>query len=400
MADSTARQMRVWAGPAVLSFGFRPFFLVASVWAVLAMVIWLGMLAGHLNLPTAFGPVDWHAHTFIIGYFGAVLSGFLLTAVPNWTGRLPVVGWRLGALAAFWAMGRLVVMASALLPAVLVAGLDLLFLILLAIMLMREIVAGKNWRNLVVLAALLTLIAGGALFHWQAAQKGGAVHQSGFRLMLAAAVMMISLIGGRIIPSFTRNWLVRQGHAARRAPPMGALDRGGLLVTFGALILWVIWPLAPASGVALLAGGVAQAGRLGRWCGHLCLRAPLVWVLHLGFAFVPLGAVAMGLSILFPAISGPAAAQHLWMAGGIGLMTLAVMTRATLGHTGRDLQADGATLAIYLSVLVAVLMRVAAGAFPGATGMIWTLSGALWCAAFGGFALRYGPMLMRPRLPG
>ncbi len=364
------------------------------------MVIWLGMLTGRLNLPTAFEPVDWHAHAFIIGYFGAVLSGFLLTAVPNWTGRLPVVGWRLGALAAIWAAGRMAVMVSALLPAVLVAGLDLLFLILLAIMLMREIIAGKNWRNLPVLVAIVTLIAGGALFHWQAAQEGGAVHQSGFRLMLAAAVMMISLIGGRIIPSFTRNWLARQGHAARPAPPMGGMDRGALLVTLGALILWVIWPLAPASGVALLAGGVAQAGRLGRWCGHLCLRAPLVWVLHLGFAFVPLGAVAMGLSILFPAISGSAAAQHLWMAGGVGLMTLAVMTRATLGHTGRDLQADGATLAIYLSVLAAVLMRVAAGAFPGATGMIWILSGALWCAAFGGFALRYGPMLMRPRLPG
>ena len=151
---TTTEQMRAWTGPAILTFGFRPFFFGAAVWALLAMALWVPMLSGHLMLPTAFDPVSWHAHEFLFGYLGAVVAGFLLTAVPNWTGRLPIVGWWLGMLAGLWLVGRVVVAVSAGLPDVLVAVADLAFPVVFAALIAREIVAGKNWRNLIVLAML------------------------------------------------------------------------------------------------------------------------------------------------------------------------------------------------------------------------------------------------------
>lgn len=397
MPISSARQMRTWTGPAVLSFGFRPFFFLGALWAALAMLLWVLMLSGAIRLPTSFDPVDWHAHAFIIGYLGAIVAGFLLTAVPNWTGRLPVVGWRLGLLAALWIIGRGAVLFSAYLTPALVASLDMSFLIALAAVLTREIVAGKNWRNLIVLAMLLALIVGGLVFHWQAATGESAARAAGFRMMLSAAVMMISVIGGRIVPSFTRNWLAGQGHAARPAPPMARLDKAALVVALLALVLWIFAPSSALSGGALILSGLVQAARLARWCGHHCLSEPLVWVLHAGYAFVPAGALALGCAILWPDTIDLATGQHLWMAGAIGLMTLAVMTRATLGHTGRDLRAGPGTTMIYLALISAVLARVLAGMFPSSAELLFALSGGLWSLAFLGFSLLYGPLLLRPR---
>ena len=397
MANSSAQQMRDWTGPAVLSFGFRPFFLLGALWAALAMVLWIAMLSGAVQVPTAFDPVDWHAHAYITGYLGAIVAGFLLTAVPNWTGRLPVVGWRLGFLALLWIIGRGAVLMSAHMTAGAAALLDLSFLIVLAAVLTREIVAGRNWRNLVVLALLLALIAGGVLFHWQAAQGEVASRAGGFRVMLGAAVMMICVIGGRIIPSFTRNWLVKQGSAARPVPPMARFDKASLIVTVVALLLWAVWPWATMTGAALIAAGLVQLMRLARWCGHHCLAEPLVWILHVGYAFVPLGAVSLGVAILWPGHGDIAAGQHLWMAGAIGVMTLAVMTRATLGHTGRDLRAGVGTIVVYLAVIAATLLRFLAGFLPDQAALIYVLSAGAWSLAFLGFSVIYGPLLLRPR---
>ena len=201
---STAEQMRVWRGPAVLSFGFRPFFLCAGIWAAGIMALWVPMLAGALSLPTAFDPVTWHAHEFLFGYLGAVIAGFLLTAVPNWTGRLPIVGWPLGGLAALWLIGRGAVMLSAGVPPVAVALMDLALPVVLGVVILREIVAGKNWRNLIVLAMLAVFALGNALFHWEAARGDYAAQGYGLRLGLAAVVMMIAVIGGRIVGASKR----------------------------------------------------------------------------------------------------------------------------------------------------------------------------------------------------
>lgn len=394
---NTAERMRAWRGPAVLTYGFRPFFLGAGLWAVLAMLLWVPMLSGRVVLPTAFDPVSWHAHEFLFGYLGAVVAGFLLTAVPNWTGRLPIVGWPLGALFALWILGRVVVALSQGLPPLSVALADLAFPVVLAAAIAREIIKGRNWRNLIVLAMLCALILGNALFHWEAARGDYAAQGYGLRLGLAGAIMMIAVIGGRIVPSFTRNWLVRRGTGRLPAPPMQRFDKLALLALLAALALWVARPEAATTGLAFAAAGGLHLARLARWAGDRTGPEPLVWVLHAGYAFLPLGALGLAGEILMPGTLGMAAAQHLWMAGGIGLMTLAVMTRATLGHSGRLLSAGPSTVALYLTLQISVLARVAAGIWPGQAAWLHGVSGLVWLGAFGGFAALYGPMLWRPR---
>jgi len=352
---TTATQMRDWTGVTILTYGFRPFFFGAAVWAVLAMAIWVLMLSGALNLPSAFDPVSWHAHEFLFGYLGAVIAGFLLTAVPNWTGRMPIVGWPLGALAALWLTGRVAVAVSSSLPAVGAAVLDLAFPVVFAGVILREIVAGKNWRNLIVLGMLTMFIIGNALFHWEAARGAYAAQGYGLRLGLGAGVMMIAVIGGRVVPSFTRNWLVKRQSVVLPTPPMQSFDMVTLIVLLAALLLWVAWPSAMLTGIALALAGGLHVIRLARWAGHRTLAEPLVTVLHAGYAFVPLGALALAAEILAPGSIGMAGAQHLWMAGAIGLMTLAVMTRATLGHTGQALTAGAGTITIYAALIISVL---------------------------------------------
>ena len=393
--STTTEQMRAWTGPAILSFGFRPFFFAAAVWSVLAMALWVPMLSGRLMLPTAFDPVSWHAHEFLFGYLGAVIAGFLLTAVPNWTGRLPIVGWRLGMLAGLWLLGRVAVAVSGGLPGVWVAVADLAFPVVLALLIAREIVAGKNWRNLIVLAMLGVFMLGNALFHWEAAQGEYAAQGYGMRLGLGAGIMMIAVIGGRVVPSFTRNWLVKRRSTALPAPPMQGFDKAALLALLVALVLWVVLPFAALTGLALGVAGIMHAWRLARWAGHRTLAEPLVTVLHVGYGFVPLGALALAAEILRPGVFGMAGAQHFWMAGAIGLMTLAVMTRATLGHTGQELTAGAGAVAIYAAMVLSVLARVAGGVWPEFSGMLNAGAGLLWMLAFGGFAVVYGALLLR-----
>lgn len=383
------------ASPTILTYGFRVFFLGAALWAAGSMAIWLLTLSASMSPPTAFDPVSWHAHEFLFGYLGAVIAGFLLTSTPNWTRRPPIVGWRLGALAALWLAGRAAVAFSAAMPAWSVGLVDLLFPVALTAVIAREIVKGENWRNLIVLAMLAVFAVGDGVFHWEAARGDFAAGGYGLRLGLGAAVMMIAVIGGRIVPIFTRNWLVKRGIEPAGPPPMSPFDMAALVVLAASLLIWIARPESAAAGSALIASGALHAIRLARWNGRRTLPEPLVAVLHVGYGFVPLGALAIGAEILAPGLLGAAAAQHLWMGGAIGLMTLAVMTRATLGHTGRELAAGPGTTAIYVALAASVLIRVAGGAFFEQTAISHALSGALWIAAFAGFAALYGRDLCR-----
>ena len=392
---TSAELIRRWQGPALFSYGFRPFFLFGALWAGLAMIIWIVALTGTAAPPSRFDPISWHAHAFLFGYLGAVIAGFLLTAVPNWTGRLPVVGWPLTALFLLWLAGRLAVLASARMPFALAVIIDLAFPVLLSLVILREIVAGKNWRNLFVLALLVVFTIANLVFHLEAHWGDYPAEGLGLRLAVGAAIMMIGLIGGRIIPSFTRNWLVQHKRADLPVPPMRKLDKLVLLTSIGALSAWVVFPDARLTGVALIIMGVAQALRLSRWKGHLTTSEPLVTILHVGYLFVPLGALAMGLAIIRPDILPVPPAMHLWLAGAIGTMTLAVTTRATLGHTGHGLHADLATTAIYGAIIGSALVRFIAGFWPG--HLLFDAAGLLWCAAFLGFAVAYGPKLLRAR---
>lgn len=385
---------RSHAGPAILRQGFRPFFLLAGLWGAAAVPLWLVIFHGGLTVPSAFGPAGWHGHEMIFGFAAAVLAGFLLTAIPNWTGRLPLQGLPLAGLAALWLAGRAAMALSEVLGPWLPAAIDLAFLALMLAVALREIVAGRNWRNLPLMGALLLLIAANALTHLEALGLTGSM-QAGQRLGIAVLAMLIGLIGGRIIPSFTRNWLVKRG-ATTLPAPFNAYDKACLLVSPVGLAGWVVAPeLAPVGGL-LLAAGALQAVRLARWQGRQTLAEPLVWSLHLGFLWLPLGLLLLGLGILLPSLVPPTAALHALTAGAIGAMTLAVMTRATLGHTGRELTADGPTTAIYLAVAAAAATRVAAALLPEYyLALLWP-SGLLWSLAFGVFVLRYGPLHLSP----
>lgn len=391
--STSAERIQAWKGPALLSFGFRPFFLMGAIWAALAMMLWVAMLAGHDVLPTAFDPTSWHAHEMLFGYLGAVMAGFLLTAVPNWTGSLPVTGWPLLALAALWGLGRVAVAVSSLLPWPLVALADLALPLTLALFLAREIVAGRNWRNLPVLALLVGWTVANAGFHLEAAQGGFAARGVGLRTGLAAAILLISLIGGRVVPSFTRNWLA-QRDAARLPVPFGRADGMVLALTVVALAVWVIWPAQPATAALCGLAGFAHLWRLARWQGIQTGAEALVWVLHAGYAFVPVGFLAVAAGAVLPALAP--AAQHLWMAGAIGLMTLAIMTRASLGHAGRPLHATRPIAALYLTLILSVVARFAAGVLVGQDWLLHLAAGA-WILAFGGFAVIYWPILTQPK---
>jgi len=385
---ATLQRRRDYAGPALFSYGFRPFFLAAGTWAAFGILLWLPQYRGLFALPTAFGALDWHIHEMLYGYVAASVAGFLLTAIPNWTGRLPVSGWPLAALAALWLAGRIAILLSAAIGSIAAAVIDVSFLIVLAAVAAREIVAGKNWRNLRVLVVLGLLAAANIVFHAEVLLKGAADY--GVRFAIAAVILLIGLIGGRIVPSFTNNWLARN-NPGRLPVAFSRFDMATLALSALALIAWIAAPLHAATGALLILAGLMHVLRLARWAGDRTLADRLVLILHIAYAFVPAGFLLTGAATLTDAV--PASAGiHAWTAGAIGLMTVAVMTRATLGHTGRPLQAGPATQAIYALVLAAALLRIIA-AFTGSLALI-DLAGACWLAGFACFVLFYGPLLM------
>jgi len=383
------RRRREYAGPNLFSYGFRPFFFGGALWAALGVLLWLPQYFGELKLPTAFSPLDWHIHEMLYGYVAAIATGFLLTAIPNWTGRLPVNGYPLAGLGVLWLAGRAAVAGSAIWGAGLAAVIDVAFLVTLAAVALREIVAGKNWRNLRVLGVLAVLIADNIVFHLEVIGRGSADY--GIRLSIAASIGLIMLVGGRVVPSFTHNWLVRNnpGRLPRTFSRFDALTIGGSAL---ALAMWTVLPQLAASGVVLMIAGMLQAARLVRWAGERTFADRLVLVLHVGYAFVPVGFLLLGAAVLWPSKWPASAGLHAWTAGAIGLMTLAMMTRVSLGHAGRKLAASVATQMIYFCALVAALTRIAA-AFEPSSILLHTAAFA-WIMAFGGFAGIFGPLLL------
>jgi len=374
-----------------LSQGFRPFFLMAAIWAAVSMTLWIIYWAGGVALPGAFLPVEWHSHELIFGFGGAVLCGFLLTAIPNWTKRKPLSGAPLAGLAALWLAARIGFLVDTGLPFGMLAALDLSFPALFAAFAGREIIASGNRRNLPVFGIALLFLIADAAFLWEV-WAGATLY--GPRIGIAVLIVLICLIGGRIIPAFTRNWLKARGVAELPAE-FGALDKAVLVATVAGLALWIALPLHWATGAAGLVLGAAHTARMARWRGRAVRREPLLIALHAGYAFVPLGFVLAGLAALLPALP-PMAAVHAWTVGAIGTMTLTVMTRATLGHSGRALVAGWVETVFLTALPLAALARIAS-TFAGSPVWLLHLSATLWILAFGLFALRYAPVMFARR---
>ena len=398
MGETSSEARRAYSGPAILAVGFRPFFLGAGLWAAGAVALWLAQLAGWPALPSAFDPIAWHAHEMLFGYVTAVIAGFLLTAIPNWTGRLPVCGRQLGGLFALWCAGRVAIGVSAWIGPAPAAALDLAFPAALCAVVLREIAAGGNWRNLPVAAIVAVLAASNGLVHLEVlglapTQYLGA--DLGLRLGIAAVAVLIMLVGGRVVPSFTRNWLAKRGEAVLPRP-FGRLDRLAVAATVAAGLAWTFAPEAPASGALALLAAALGGARLAGWRGHRTRAEPLVWVLHLGYAWLVAGFALLGAAVLVPALP-QSAALHALTAGAMGTMTLAIMTRATLGHSGRALTAGPGTAAIYALVGAAALMRVLAPLTALDAALLFGLSGLAWIGAFALFVILYGPLLVGRR---
>jgi uncharacterized protein involved in response to NO len=331
----------------------------------------------------------------LFGYLAAVIAGFLLTAIPNWTGRFPIAGGRLAALAGLWLAARLAVLFSATVGAIPAFALDVGFLIVLAAVCGREVLAAKN-RNVPVVAAVLIFALANAADHAEA--LGMPISPGlGWRGGFAVVLTLISLIGGRIIPSFTRNWLTKQSVKSKLPSQPDQYDIATIGATVVALICWTIAPNWQVSGGFLAAAGILQAIRLGRWSGLKTFRDPLVFILHVAYAWLPLGLLLLGLGFISSSVPR-SVAVHALSAGAMASMTVAVMTRATLGHTGRELKADRRTVAIYAGVTLGALVRVAAPLLPLDYMRSIEVAGMLWGGAFLLFVIAYGPKLLSPRV--
>lgn len=375
---------------ALFQHAFRICFLLAAIWAAAAVPLWLLSYTGTISLADGYGDLNWHAHELIFGYAALVVCGFLFTAIPNWTGRLPVAGWPLVILILIWLAGRVAMVSAQHIGLPAAAAIDLLFLATVLAVAGREIVAGRNWRNLRVLIVVTWLLLANGLFH--AAALGYCPMDVSLRASVGALIALITLIGGRLAPSFTRNWLVKHG-AARLPAPFGPLDATAIAASVVGLIVWAIAPTgAPTAATAALAA-ILLAWRLSRWQGWNTWREPLLVILHIGYAFVPLGFALLAVNAVRPDLVPANAVTHAWTAGAIGTMTLAVMTRASLGHTGHALTATRGTLLIYLAILSAATLRIAAPFAHEWYVPLLTASGIAWLLAFSTFALSYGPML-------
>jgi uncharacterized protein involved in response to NO len=377
--------------PTLLTQGFRPFFLAAGLWSAAALALWIVMFVTGTALPSRFDPLAWHIHEMLFGFVMAAVAGFLLTAIPNWTNRLPVRGYPLALLTGLWLLGRIACLISIDIPAWMAVVADLSFPVVLLAVAAREIIAGRNWRNLPMTAPIAVFIVADLLMHLES--LGFAVPSGlGWRLGLAAPILLISVIGGRIIPSFTRNWLFKR-HSARLPAAHSAIDSSAIGLLCAGLIIWAAFPDLRFAGVLLVIAAAFNAWRLARWAGGATWAEPLLFILHVGYGWLVVGVALLGLSILGAGVP-VASAIHALTAGAIATMILAVMPRVTLGHTGRDLTANRATVAVFVLINVAAISRVCASWHPDDMMILLALSATCWIAAFALFEIVYGPMLL------
>lgn len=382
---------RLWSHP-LLALGFRPFFLGAGVLALLAMLVWLARLWGLLPGDGYLGGTAWHAHEMLFGYVGAVIAGFLLTAARNWTGIATPTGAWLGALVLLWLAARLGPLLS--LPHGLIALLDLAFFPALALALIPPLWRGKNKVNRAFLALLAAMTLANLLVHAQALGLTAATASRGSRLMLDLTLLTLWLVAGRIMPFFTQSAI--PGSKPRTRP---WVETSTFVLAPAIALLNLTWPASPVSGVLLLILAAIQAIRLGGWHHPLAWRNPMLAVLYAGYLWLILGLALDGLAAL--GLLPPFPALHALTAGGIGVFTLGMLARVTLGHTGRDMRASLATSLAFLTINLAALVRVFPPLLWPRHYSLWLgMAGGLWVLAFALFLGIYGPMLARPRVDG
>jgi uncharacterized protein involved in response to NO len=368
------------------------------------MAVWLCWIAtvaangSHDWLLVAGSPYAWHAHEMVFGFAGAAVAGFLLTAVPNWTGALPLSGTPLALMFAVWFAGRLAIGLSGVLPYALVAGVDLAFLPVLGAVAARQLFIKPALRNVVFLIILAALTLTNVVYHLAISGILAINPLIPMRNSVILVAIMIAIIGGRIIPAFTHNWLHLNRKANLLPRRIGWLDTASIIsIVFFALVEIAGGPDILRGGAALIAAAL-NATRLVLWRGFATLEEPIIWILHLGYAWIVAGLILSAAAALTTFVSG-ATSIHAFATGAIGTMVMAVMSRASLGHTGRPLIAPRAMVMAYCLITLASVLRVF-GPLLAPRHYETMLAGAAlaWIAAFALFAFVYAPILTTPRV--
>ena len=378
--------------PVLLSYAFRPFFLMNGIFAILIILAWIKTLHGS-GLPAA-TPM-WHSHEMLIGFALAAVAGFSLTAVANWTGRPAVHGAPLAWLVSSWLLGRLAMVSSGLLPMSLVFLLDMLFPVLLGLLLGREIIGGRSRRNYLLVVIIAVVAVLNVLYHLGANQWLPGVERLAIYLLIHTLLLLVTIIAGRIVPAFTGNWLRMQGQTQL---PVNSevVNNASLALTVMVGLTASFIPMHPLTGVLAFAAALVHGFRLGRWKGLATTSNPLLFVLHAAYLWLPIGYALLGCAV-FGWVFAPTAALHALTMGAIGSIVLAVTTRVALGHTGRPLHAARLTVLAYWVFMLAVLVRVL-GPLSGSGYMLMIdLSAAGWMLAFALFTWVYWPILSREK---
>jgi uncharacterized protein involved in response to NO len=380
----------------LLSYAFRPFFLLAAAWAVIGLASWYALLQG-ISWPGA--PVNvvfWHIHEMVFGFVGAAMAGFLLTAIATWTGRPPVQGIPIGILIATWVAGRLVSILSGGLPDLVVVPCALAFPLMLSFLVTREIVSARNRRNYIVVLVVSLFPLADLAYLVGGSDVTGPTLSSALYFMPHLVILLIAIIGGRITPAFTGNWLRTRG--VDRLPLVRPwLDSSALAITLAVGLADSLSPLSVLTGVLALVAALVHGLRLAGWCGRATLSEPLLFILHVGYGWIVVGYLLLGSASFFSSIPS-SSALHAITVGAMGTMILAVMTRVSLGHTGRDLHASRFTVALYAAVTVATVARIAAPLSGGGYLLLIEISAGAWIAAFAGFVWEYSRILTGPRV--
>lgn len=383
---------------AIAAKGFRPFFLLAAAFAALLVPLWLLVLDGKLAPGRYLDPIYWHAHEMVFGYAVAVIAGFLLTAVGNWTKRETLVGAPLLALAALWVLGRVLISGPQLGPPWITAVVDLAFLPALAIVIARPLIATRNARNFVMLAIVVALFMANLAVHLDVlgvVDASAGWRRRGCLLGIDVVVLVILVVAGRTFPMFTRN--------ATNVATIGSspwLDRLALGAMGGLVVLDAVVPGRTETSIAAGVVAVLALVRTWRWGARHTLRTPLLWILHAGYLWIPLGLGLRAAAAAMPAVS-PQLATHALTVGAIGSLTLGMMARVALGHSGRLLVTSRPISLAFGLVTVAALARVSAlvlGMDHYRASLL--VAGVAWTAAFTLYVVVYAPILSAPRVDG
>ena len=383
---------------ALFNFPFRLFFLLTGLYGVVTVGAWMSYLFGGLALPLGWSSLHWHAHEMLFGLTSAAIAGFLLTAMCNWTGAPPLRGSALLGLACLWLAGRVMMWTASWWPAGWVAVVDLLFLPWMAIYVARVLLAHGNKRNLIMVAILLLLTLANGMMH------AGFMTGSGFWLTLGQLTafnlitLMMVVIGGRIIPLFTINWLRNNGGDIAAVAPSARLDRVTLITT--ALLVPADWLIGFPwiTGFLAAVAGVLHGARLATWGGWKTGREPLLWILHLGYVWIVVALLLKG-AAAFNLVAA-SVWQHALGVGAMGTLILGIMTRVALGHTGRSLALPPFGVLIYLAITLGALSRVLTAVHVMDYRVGLSIAAIGWTLAFSLFVLIYWPILSRPRADG